>query len=371
MRSSAGTWTGRRSTAGGSPASAYCPSIEDKVVRFAERDAHQVFLEPEGLHTDELYLNGLSSSLPEEVQESLIRSIAGLERAAVTRFGYAIEYDFVFPEQLSPALEAKAVPGLFLAGQINGTSGYEEAAAQGLMAGVNAALSLRGEPPLVLRRDEAYIGVLIDDLVTKGTREPYRMFTSRAEYRLLLRQDNADERLMGHGHRLGLVGDDDWAAARSRMARIEREVARLGAETVRPEEANDVLATVPTAPLAGPATLADLLRRPEVGYEQLLPLDQARPDLDRGLAARVEIAVKYDGYIRRQRGEADRMRAAESVALGPGLDYGAVRGLTAEARQKLAAVRPATLGQASRISGVSPADIGMLLAHLRRPAGSS
>ncbi|MRR09583.1 tRNA uridine-5-carboxymethylaminomethyl(34) synthesis enzyme MnmG, partial [bacterium] len=275
----------------------YCPSIEDKVVRFADRDAHQVFLEPEGLQTGELYLGGLSSSLPGDVQESFIRSIAGLERAAVTRFGYAIEYDYVFPEQLSPALEARAVPGLFLAGQINGTSGYEEAAAQGLMAGINAALSLRGEPPLVLRRDEAYIGVLIDDLVTKGTREPYRMFTSHAEYRLLLRQDNADERLMGHGHELGLVGDDDWAAARSRMARIEREAARLGAETVRPEEANDVLATIPTAPLAEPATLADLLRRPEVGYAQLLPLDQARPELDRGLAARVEIAVKYHGYI--------------------------------------------------------------------------
>ncbi|MDI6740720.1 MAG: tRNA uridine-5-carboxymethylaminomethyl(34) synthesis enzyme MnmG [Candidatus Edwardsbacteria bacterium] len=344
----------------------YCPSIEDKVVRFAGRDGHQVFLEPEGLHTDELYLNGLSSSLPEDVQEDFIHSIAGLEQAVVTRFGYAIEYDFVFPEQLFPTLETKSIAGLYLAGQINGTSGYEEAAAQGLMAGINAALKARGDEPLILRRDEAYIGVLIDDLVTKGTREPYRMFTSRAEYRLLLRQDNADERLMGHGRRLGLIGDAPWDAFQDRREEIAREAARLSVARVRPHQANEVLSAIPTAPLAEPAMLADLLKRPEVGYEALRPLDQARPELDRAVVERVVIGIKYDGYIRRQREEAAKLGAAEGTPLAPDLDYGAVYGLTSEARQKLSRARPATVGQAARISGISPADIGMIMIHLKR-----
>ncbi|HTY07622.1 MAG TPA: FAD-dependent oxidoreductase, partial [Candidatus Edwardsbacteria bacterium] len=344
----------------------YCPSIEDKVVRFAGRDAHQVFLEPEGLHTCELYCNGISSSLPEDVQQDFIHTIAGLERARITRFGYAIEYDYVFPEQLAPSLETRAVPGLFLAGQINGTSGYEEAAAQGLMAGINAARKVQGREPLVLRRDEAYIGVLIDDLVTKGTREPYRMFTSRAEYRLLLRQDNADERLMAHGRALGLVGDAAWDAFETRRLRIASEVARLGRELARPQEANDVLALRGSAPLAEPAPLAELLKRPELTYESLLPLDQHRPDLDGDVIRRVAIAIKYDGYVRRQREQAERMGALEGTPLPAALDYAAVRGLTAEAVQKLSRIRPLTLGQAARVSGVSPADIATLLVHLKR-----
>ncbi len=347
----------------------YCPSIEDKVVRFAERDAHQVFLEPEGLHTAELYLNGLSSSLPEDVQQEFIHAIAGLERARITRFGYAIEYDYVYPEQLYPSLETKAVSGLYLAGQINGTSGYEEAAAQGLMAGINAALKLQRRPPLVLRRDEAYIGVLIDDLVTKGPREPYRMFTSRAEYRLLLRQDNADERLMRHGRELGLVGDDAWDAFQLRQQRIATEVARLHLELARPHEANDVLALHGSAPLAEPAPLAELLRRPELSYESLLPLDQHRPDLDSSVVQRVVIELRYEGYIRRQREQAEKLRDLDGAALPAGLDYAMIRGLTAEARQKLSQVLPQTIGQASRISGVSPADIGMILVHLKRTTG--
>jgi len=238
------------------------------------------------------------------------------------------------------------------------------------MAGINAVLKLRNQEPLILRRDEAYIGVLIDDLVTKGTREPYRMFTSRAEYRLLLRQDNADERLMEHGRRLGLIGDAPWESFLDRRVRIAREVSRLSAESVRPHDANQVLAAIPTAPLSEPASLADLLRRPEVGYDSLLPLDQARPELDRTVIERVEIGIKYQGYIRRQRLEAERLRGAETIPLGQDFAYGAVRGLTNEARQKLSVVRPASLGQASRISGVSPADIGMLLVHLKRSGGS-
>lgn len=344
----------------------YCPSIEDKVVRFAERGRHQVFLEPEGLQTSEIYLNGISSSLPENVQVDLIRSIEGLEGARVTRPGYAIEYDFVRPTQVYPTMEAKAVEGLFLAGQINGTSGYEEAAAQGLMAGINACLMLKGAEPLVLDRDQAYIGVLLDDLATKGTEEPYRMFTSRAEYRLLLREDNARERLCGIGHRLGLVSDSEWEDFQGQRLRIASEIERLGRERVSPSEANDVLASMGSAPLSESASLSDLLRRPEIGYASLLPLDQERPELDGREAERVEIEIKYRGYIDRQRDAAARLRDLEGRRLPPDLDYSSVYGLTAEARQKLAAVRPLSLGQAGRISGVSPADIGVLLVHLKR-----
>lgn len=351
----------------------YCPSIEDKVVRFSERDRHQVFLEPEGLNTSEIYLNGISSSLPEEVQADFIHSISGLEQAKITRFGYAIEYDFVQPTQLLPTLETKAIPGLYLAGQINGTSGYEEAAAQGLLAGINAALKIRDLEPLILRRDQAYIGVLIDDLVTKGTEEPYRMFTSRAEYRLLLREDNARERLCDLGHKLGLISDPEYEALGKERFLIEREVARLSSERVKPEEANLVLEPIGSAPLSEALSLAELLRRPEISYQCLLPLDQERPELEEDLIERVEIELKYQGYIRRQREEAEKLRQMEDIRLPRDLDYGSVHGLTTEARQKLTAIRPQSLAQAGRISGVSPADVAMLLVHLKKraPAAAS
>ncbi len=347
----------------------YCPSIEDKVVRFADRDKHQVFLEPEGLSTSEIYLSGVSSSLPEKVQTDFIRTIEGLKEARLTRPGYAIEYDFVIPTQIYPSLEAKALKGLYLAGQINGTSGYEEAAAQGLVAGINACLSLKEEEPLVLGRDQAYIGVLIDDLVTKGTEEPYRMFTSRAEYRLLLREDNARDRLCNIGHRLGLITDRDFDDFLAQRLRVSSEIERLGREMVKPSEANQVLESLGTSPLSEPAALSDILRRPEVSYLSLLPLDQERPDLDETEAERVEIEIKYQGYIRRQADEAARLRETEWRRLPSDIDYRRVYGLTEEARQKLSVVRPLTLGQAGRISGVSPADIGMLLVHLKK-AGS-
>jgi len=344
----------------------YCPSIEDKVVRFSGRSQHQVFIEPEGLNTEELYLNGVSSSLPEEVQEKFIHSIAGLERARIMRPGYAIEYDYVPPTQLFATLETKPVRGLYLAGQINGTSGYEEAAAQGLMAGINAALKIKDLDPLILRRDQAYIGVLIDDLATKGTEEPYRMFTSRAEHRLLLRQDNALERLLPQGHQLGLVGENDMLLFRFRQEKTSKELARLARETVFPEQANDVLLAMGTAPLSEPVRLADLLKRPGVTYDSLLPLDQHRPDHDWEITERVEIETKYRGYIKRQREEADRALDMEQKAVPAGLDYSAVYGLSGEARQKLAAIRPLSIGQASRISGITPSDIGVLLVHLKR-----
>jgi tRNA uridine 5-carboxymethylaminomethyl modification enzyme len=344
----------------------YCPSIEDKVVRFAGRSHHQVFIEPEGLNTEELYLNGVSSSLPEEVQERFIHSIAGLEQARIMRPGYAIEYDYVFPTQLFPTLEVKSIGGLYLAGQINGTSGYEEAAAQGLLAGINASLKIKKQEPLVLRRDQAYIGVLIDDLVTKGTEEPYRMFTSRAEHRLLLRQDNASERLLPLGYRLGLVGEEDWGRFQGRQDKIKRELDRLGREIVFPGQANDIMFSLSTSPLTEAARLADLLKRPEINYKSLLPLDQHRPDLEQEITERVEIEIKYQGYIKRQQETADKTAELEHKAVPANLDYSAVYGLSGEARQKLAAIRPLSIGQASRISGITPSDIGVLLVHLKK-----
>ncbi len=344
----------------------YCPSIEDKIHRFADKNAHQVFIEPEGLTTRELYPNGISTSLPFDVQQEMVRSIAGFENAHITRPGYAIEYDFFDPRDLQYSLETRAVPGLFFAGQINGTTGYEEAAAQGLLAGLNAALQCRDEAPWCPRRDEAYIGVLVDDLITLGTLEPYRMFTSRAEYRLLLREDNADLRLTERGRELGLVGDQRWARFEAKREGIAREQARLAAAIVHPgTAAADQLAPHLKQPLAREYAAMDLLRRPELGYSELaaaLPGDAAPADV----AQQVEIQAKYAGYIDRQQDEVERLRRHENMHLPDSLDYQAIDGLSNEVKQKLDDARPVTLAQAARIPGVTPAAVSLLLIHLKK-----
>jgi tRNA uridine 5-carboxymethylaminomethyl modification enzyme len=346
----------------------YCPSIEDKVVRFADRDSHQIFVEPEGLDSCEVYPNGISTSLPYDVQLALVRSIRGFERAVITRPGYAIEYDFFDPRDLRPSLETRAISGLFFAGQINGTTGYEEAAGQGIIAGLNAARFARGQEAWWPRRHEAYIGVLIDDLVTRGTSEPYRMFTSRAEYRLTLREDNADLRLTEAGRRLGMVDDRRWDAYCRKRDALERERARLQATWLQPAQLSDEAALrVFGQPLAREISLMEALRRPEVSYAALMALPGAGPGTDEpAVAEQLEIQARYAGYIQRQAEEIDRQSRHEAAELPPDLDYGQVRGLSAEARQKLARHRPATVGQAMRISGITPAAISLLLVHLRR-----
>ncbi|GAB4253760.1 MAG: tRNA uridine-5-carboxymethylaminomethyl(34) synthesis enzyme MnmG [Thermoleophilia bacterium] len=382
----------------------YCPSIDRKIINFPDRDRHPVFVEPEGLHTHEVYLQGLTTSLPVEIQELIIKATPGLENARLVRPGYAVEYDYLVPEQLTLWLETKAIRGFFSAGQVNGTSGYEEAAAQGLIAGINAALYVAGEPPFTLRRDQAYIGVLIDDLVTKGVDEPYRMFTSRAEYRLLLRHDNAAERLAPLGHALGLLSDEQLEKVREKERQVALLQERLAGEMVRPDaEVNDLLESLGTTPLSEPQPAIKLLKRPQVGAEDLVRIlaggsgagsdlgssnggrgiKHAAPDssdsptspssgsdylaeVDLEVLQQIAIRARYDGYIQRQLEEIRRHRETESQALPRDLDYRSLEGITVEARDKLNRMKPATLGQASRIAGVSPADISVLLLHLHR-----
>ncbi len=344
----------------------YCPSIEDKIVRFKDKERHQLFIEPMGLNTEEMYLQGFSSSMPEDVQLEMIHSLKGFENAQVTRNAYAIEYDCANPLQLKPTLEFKKIGGLYGAGQFNGSSGYEEAAAQGLVAGINAALKLLGREPLILRRSQAYIGTLIDDLVTKGTNEPYRMMTSRSEYRLLLRQDNADLRLTPIGHEIGLISDERYESFLAKKKAIEEEIKRLEKLVIPPsEKANKILSDLGSTAISTGFKASELLKRPEVSYFALAPIDEERPSLTPDICEQVEISIKYEGYISRQTAQAQQFAKLENKKLPKDINYMKIDGLRIEARQKLEKIRPESLGQASRISGVSPADISVLMIYLK------
>ena len=345
----------------------YCPSIEDKIVRFADKKRHQFFIEPCGAETEEMYLQGLSSSLPEEVQTALYKTVPCLKNVKIIRNAYAIEYDCIDPLAMRATLEMKNYPGLYGAGQFNGSSGYEEAAAQGLVAGINAALKVKGNKPLVLSRASSYIGTLIDDLVTKGCSDPYRMMTSRSEYRLLLRQDNADERLMPIGHKLGLINDDTYSAYIKREEQKNAEIGRLNTVFLAPgEEINALLESAGTAPLSTGIRLSELIKRPQVSYDMLAPFDKERPPLSRSVREKVEVEIKYEGYIARQRAQVNEMLRLEGKKIPENIDYNDVYGLRLEAREKLDKVRPTDIGQASRISGVSPADVSVLLIYLSK-----
>ena len=343
----------------------YCPSIETKLVRFADKERHQLFVEPCGLYTDEMYIQGFSTSMPTDVQYSMLRSLPGFENAEIMRYAYAIEYDCIDPTELRPTLEFKKVDGLYGAGQFNGTSGYEEAAAQGLVAGINAALSARGEEPMILDRSSSYIGTLIDDLVTKGTEEPYRMMTSRSEYRLLLRQDNADERLTDIGHRVGLIKEDRYLKFLKKREEVAKEIGRLDGTVIAPsDEVNSLLLKLGSAPISTGIKLSELLRRPELSYSALACIDKTRPELPYAVRQTAEIQVKYAGYIKRELSEVERHKRMESRLIPKDINYKDILGLRLEAAEKLEKIRPESIGRASRISGVSPADVSVLLIYL-------
>lgn len=343
----------------------YCPSIEDKIMRFKDKNRHQLFMEPMGLDTHEIYAQGISTGLPEEVQIKMLRTINGLENVEIMRPAYAIEYDCCDPLQLYPTLEFKEIPNLYGAGQFNGTSGYEEAAAQGLVAGINAALKLQNKEPLILQRVDGYIGTLIDDLVTKGTNEPYRMMTSRSEYRLLLRQDNADERLTPLGYKIGLISEERYAAFVDKMRMVDEEIERLSSVVVSPQNVNELLEKYDTAPIKTGVKLSELIKRPQLDYEKLAPLDTYRPELPDAVKEQAEIRIKYDGYIKRQQMQVESFKKMEDHKIPDDFDYDKVYGLRIEARQKLSKIRPKSLGQASRISGVSPADVSVLIIYFK------